>query len=70
MDFLFLNIGTKEMLFLSLIPLIFIIYSIYHIINNDKLHGNKKILWIVCIFVLNFMGCFFYWFLGNNTTKQ
>ncbi|WP_394676294.1 PLDc N-terminal domain-containing protein [Sphingobacterium siyangense] len=69
MNLLFLNIGTKEMLFLSVIPLIFVFYSIYHVIGNDNLQWRKKIFWIIGILIFNFLGCIFYWLLGRNIAK-
>ena len=69
MNLLFLNIGTKEMLFLSVIPLIVVIYTIYHVIDNDYLPSNKKIRWIIGILIFNVIGCIFYWLLGRNIAK-
>ncbi|MCS3556598.1 phospholipase D-like protein [Sphingobacterium sp. JUb20] len=69
MNLSFINIGTTEMALLVIPPLLVVIYTIYHIINNDNLSSSKRILWLSSVLLLNIFGCLFYWLLGKEKTK-
>lgn len=69
MNLSFINIGTTEMALLVIPPLLVVIYTIYHIINNDNLSGSKKIIWIATALLLNVFGCLFYWLLSLEKIK-
>jgi len=66
MKYLFLNLGGSEVLFLVLMPLIVMIYTVYRIIVNTDLEEKKKILWIIMIILFNMIGCLFYWVIASN----
>lgn len=44
MKYLFLNLGGSEVLFLILLPLIVMIYTVYRIMVNTDLEEKEKIL--------------------------
>ncbi|WP_414712637.1 PLDc N-terminal domain-containing protein [Sphingobacterium sp. UBA5670] len=69
MKYLFLNLGGSEVLFLVLMPLIVMIYTVYRIIVNTDLEEKKKILWIIMIILFNMIGCLFYWVIASNKNK-
>ncbi|WP_132844856.1 PLDc N-terminal domain-containing protein [Sphingobacterium sp. JUb20] len=50
-------------------PLLVVIYTIYHIINQDDLSGSKKIIWMAAVLLLNIFGCLFYWLIGREKVK-
>ncbi|MFD2902523.1 PLDc N-terminal domain-containing protein [Sphingobacterium anhuiense] len=50
-------------------PLLVVIYTIYHIINNNNLSGSKRILWLTAVLLLNVFGCLFYWIIGREKVK-
>lgn len=64
-----INIAATEMVIL-LIPLTFIIYTIYHIVTNKQLRSDKKNIWIVVAVVFNILGCLLYWLLGNDKPSK
>ncbi|WP_400263605.1 PLDc N-terminal domain-containing protein [Sphingobacterium sp. SG20118] len=57
-------------MYFLLIPFIFVIYTIYHIITNNNIPGNKKPLWIIAVLLFNFVGCIFYWWFGKDKSKN
>ncbi len=69
MKYLFLHLGGSEVLFLVLMPLIVMIYTVYRIIVNTDLEEKKKILWIIMIILFNMIGCLFYWVIASNKNK-
>jgi len=69
MKYLFLNLGGSEVLFLVLMPLVVMIYTVYRIIVNNDLEEKKKILWIIMIILFNMIGCLFYWVIASNKNK-
>ncbi|WP_400262946.1 PLDc N-terminal domain-containing protein [Sphingobacterium sp. SG20118] len=66
MSLSFINIGATEMAILFIPPFLVMIYTIYHIINNDMINGNNRIFWIISILLLNFIRCIFYWWYGKG----
>ncbi|WP_343561346.1 PLDc N-terminal domain-containing protein [Sphingobacterium sp.] len=67
MDLLFLNIGARELiLILFFIPQCLVIYTLYSIITNDRFASDKKILWIVIVFLFNIIGSILYWMIETK----
>ncbi len=56
-------------MFLVLMPLVVMIYTVYRIIVNNDLEEKKKILWIIMIILFNMIGCLFYWVIASNKNK-
>ncbi|MBB2949422.1 PLDc N-terminal domain-containing protein [Sphingobacterium sp. JUb56] len=69
MNLSLINIGTTEMLYL-LVPILLVVYTIYHIITNDNIPGDKRILWIVAVLLFNVIGCIFYWWFGKDKSNN
>jgi len=70
MNLLFLNIGAQELILLLLfIPQCLVIYTLYSIITNDKFASDKKILWIVVVFLFNIIGSILYWMIKKKSQK-
>lgn len=62
MNLLFLNIGTQELILLFLlIPQFLVIYTLYNIVTNNKFANDKKLLWVVVVFLFNVIGSIIYW---------
>jgi len=70
MNLLFLNIGSFGMGLISIPILCFVIYSIYHAINNKRLTSNERIIWILLILVANILGSIAYWLIGKNGSSK
>lgn len=61
MKLCFLNVGTSEIfLGLFIIPFILVVYTIYHIIKNKNLSTDRRILWLIVVFLFNFIGNIIY----------
>lgn len=70
MKLCFLNVGTSEIfLGLFIIPFILVVYTIYHIIKNKNLSTDRRILWLIVVFLFNFIGSIFYWWFGKDKTS-
>ncbi|WP_434086998.1 PLDc N-terminal domain-containing protein [Sphingobacterium faecium] len=57
------------MAFLIIPTIVIVIYTIYHIINNDNIPGHRRIFWILSVLLLNFIACLFYWWYGKGKTQ-
>jgi uncharacterized membrane protein YidH (DUF202 family) len=68
--FCFLFIGGGLLLFLLIIPLIFAafafwIWMLVSAIQNKGLNGTEKVIWVLVIIFLHFLGAFLYLLLGR-----
>ncbi|MCW2260107.1 PLDc N-terminal domain-containing protein [Sphingobacterium sp. JUb78] len=71
MTLAFLNLGTSEMLLaIFIVPFIIVLYTVYHILKNKNLSSNKQILWIIVVFLFNFIGSIFYWWFGKDKSQD
>jgi len=67
MNLLFLNLGAQELILVfALIPLCVAIYTLYNIITNDKLTSERKVIWVVVVFLFNILGSILYWIIEPN----
>ncbi|RKE57352.1 MULTISPECIES: PLDc N-terminal domain-containing protein [Sphingobacterium] len=67
MNLLFLNIGTQELILLLLfIPQFLVIYTLYNIVTNNKFTNDKKLLWVVVVFLFNIIGSILYWMIETK----
>ncbi|HIY74741.1 MAG TPA: PLDc N-terminal domain-containing protein [Candidatus Sphingobacterium stercorigallinarum] len=66
MNLLFFNVGSFEILFVLLVPIIFLISIIYHVVNNKNLTYNQKLLWVIVMLVGNIFGALIYWIWGRK----
>jgi hypothetical protein len=68
--FCFFGIGGGEIMFLILAPLIlaafvFWIWMLISAIQNNGLTGTEKVIWVLVIIFLHFLGAFLYLLLGH-----
>lgn len=70
MNFLLLNVSTSQLalLLFVVIPLIFLIYTLYRIIINKQLTADKRNIWVVITVIFPLLGCLLYWLLGNESS--
>lgn len=67
MNLLFLNIGTQELILLLLfISQFLVIYTLYNIVTNNKFTNDKKLLWVVVVFLFNIIGSNLYWMIETK----
>ncbi|WP_431844413.1 PLDc N-terminal domain-containing protein [Pedobacter anseongensis] len=68
----FLNLGGAEVILLLLIgaPFLLTIYCIIDIIRSDFKESNTKLLFLILVGVLPFIGSVAYLFLKRNYSKQ
>lgn len=69
MQLSFINVGWMEMTVL-LIPILFVIYTLYNVLNNRLLSTDKKILWVLVVFLFNVIGSVIYWVVGRESTSS
>ncbi|MCS4227074.1 hypothetical protein M2408_003188 [Sphingobacterium sp. BIGb0165] len=70
MNLLFLNIGTQELILLFLlIPQFLVIYTLYNIVTNNKFANDKKLLWVVVVFLFNVIDSIIYWMVEMKKTR-
>lgn len=51
-------------------PVYLLCFALYHLFKNDKLETNQKIIWVVVIFLFNFIGSLIYLFVHNRRPKS
>ena len=51
-------------------PIYLLCFAIYHLVKNDKLEAKQKIVWIIVIFLFNFIGSLIYLFIHNRRPKS
>ncbi|MGC9256894.1 PLD nuclease N-terminal domain-containing protein [Desulfurella sp.] len=51
---------------LSLIAVVLWIYALIDILKNDFKDGLTKVIWLVLVIVLPFLGSILYFFIGRN----
>lgn len=63
--------------FLLILPLIFLVHIIFlfftvinHISNNELISKNKKILWLIIIFTIPFLGTVAYLSVHKNNKNE
>jgi len=69
MDMLFLNLGMTELMLIS-IPILIVIYTIYHIISNSNILPQNKGIWIVLVLLFNFIGSLIYFAVGSKKAEE
>ncbi|WP_413716344.1 PLDc N-terminal domain-containing protein [Sphingobacterium kitahiroshimense] len=58
------------LLAIFIVPFIIVLYTVYHILKNKNLSSNKQILWIIVVFLFNFIGSIFYWWFGKDKSQD
>jgi len=54
------------MLIFALAMMYIVVFSIYHIVTNDKLYPHHKVLWIVLILIGNILASIIYLIIHNR----
>lgn len=65
----FLNIGMQEIiiLFMFIIPIIIIIViSVFHVVSNQSISRQNRLLWLLLIVLAPLVGSLIYWLVGKN----
>lgn len=60
------SITTPEIFFLIYMIAPFL-YSIYHVLRNEKLNTFKKSVWILVLICGSFVGLLLYWIYGRKS---
>lgn len=51
-------------------PIYLLCFALYHLVKNENLESNQKIIWILVIFFFNFIGSLIYLFVHNRRSKS
>ncbi|WP_442800882.1 PLDc N-terminal domain-containing protein [Sphingobacterium sp. UT-1RO-CII-1] len=65
----FINIGIQELiiLFMFIIPIVIIIViSVFHVVSNQNISRQNRLLWLVLIVLAPLIGSLIYWLVGKN----
>ncbi|WP_099371882.1 PLD nuclease N-terminal domain-containing protein [Sphingobacterium sp. 1.A.5] len=54
---------------LILIPIYILCFSLYHLMTNNKIERNQKIVWVLVIFLFNIIGSIIYLLIHNRKIK-
>gem|GEM_PF-1538549 len=54
---------------LILIPIYILCFSLYHLMTNNKIERNQKIVWVLVIFLFNIIGSIIYLLIHNKKIK-
>ncbi|WP_394366183.1 PLDc N-terminal domain-containing protein [Sphingobacterium daejeonense] len=45
------------------------VFSLYHLMTNNKIERNQKIVWVLVIFLFNIIGSIIYLLIHNRKIK-
>jgi hypothetical protein len=68
MELLTPNLGLIIWTIISVVCLVVIAYAIYHLANNESISPLQKVLWLIFIILIPFLGAVIY--LGSEKTKR
>lgn len=69
MVLLFLNLGTSEMVIITLM-VFFIFYSLFHAATNLRISGMYRLIWGLLILAIPLLGGIAYWVMGRKGNHQ
>ena len=67
MEIAFLNIGTSELIFLVILPIVLLyFYCLFHAATNSSIPGTHRLLWFLIILSIPLLGSIAYWYIGRK----